>query len=202
MHAVQELFRACAQEHQPYVRKMAEVGSARADTQHVKKPRAASVVWNYFGLRADSKGVVSLKKIRSLYVKCVTRACQQKAVIQATWWLISRAQSDSLCWSSLCSTCLIKGKGTKFKEQHKSQPTIETVIKSASKYSPNSPQVLELNNAAAYYIAKDAQPFAAVERPGFWAMVAKLNPRHESTLLSLKYFGSTVKWKKNLFYQG
>ena len=37
-------------------------------------------------------------------------------------------------------------------------------IKSASKYSPNSSQVLVLNHAAAYYIAKDAQPFTTVER--------------------------------------
>ena len=54
-------------------------------------------------------------------------------------------------------------KGAKAKEQDKSQTTIESIIKSASKYSPNSPQVLELNHAVAYYIAKDAQP---VERPG------------------------------------
>ena len=59
-----------------------------------------------------------------------------------------------------------KGKGAKAKEQDKSQPTIESVIKSASKYSPNSPQVLELNHTVAYYIAKDAQTFATVDRQG------------------------------------
>ena len=92
---------------------------------------------------------------------------------------------------------LSKIKGAKAKEQDKSQSTIETAIKSASKYSPNSPQVLELNHAVAYYTAKDAQPFAAVERQGFRAMWQSLTLGMfyllESTLLSWKYLGSTVK---------
>ena len=62
MHVVLELFRTCAQENQPHVRKMAEVSSASVDAQFMKKPQAASVVWNYSGLRADSKGVVIAKE--------------------------------------------------------------------------------------------------------------------------------------------
>ena len=58
MHIVWELFRTCAPENQPHVRKMAEVSSASVDAQLMKEPRAVSVVWNYFGLTADSKGVV------------------------------------------------------------------------------------------------------------------------------------------------
>ena len=43
-----------------------------------------------------------------------------------------------------------KRKGAKAKEQDKSQPTIKSVIKSASKYSPNSLQVLELTRISSY----------------------------------------------------
>ena len=37
---------------------MTLVSSASVDAQHMKKPQAASVVWNYFGSTADSKGAV------------------------------------------------------------------------------------------------------------------------------------------------
>ena len=53
------------------------------------------------------------------------------------------------------------------------QPTIVNIVEMSKKY--NSNHVLELNRAVAYFITKDAQPFYTVERPGFRAMVAKLN---------------------------
>ena len=44
-------------------------------------------------------------------------------------------------------------------------------------------QAQQLNHAIAYFLAKDMQPFNTVEKPGFKAMVAKLNPRYlKSTL--------------------
>ena len=63
------------------------------------------------------------------------------------------------------------------------EPTIRNVYK---KYHSNSSQALELNHALAYFIAKDAQSFYTIERPGFRAMIAKLNPRYE--LQGQKYF--------------
>ena len=66
------------------------------------------------------------------------------------------------------------------------QPTIIDIVEISKKYNSNSPQALELNHAVAYFIAKDAQPFYIVERPGFKAMIAKLNPLYE--LLGRKYF--------------
>lgn len=53
---VPELLHACVQGyHASEGGKMAEGGSAGVEL--VKKPRAVSIVWDYFGLRADSKGV-------------------------------------------------------------------------------------------------------------------------------------------------
>ena len=66
------------------------------------------------------------------------------------------------------------------------QRTIIYVEELSKKYHSNSSQALELNRAVAYFIAKDAQVFYTVERPGFRAMIAKLNPRYE--LLGRKYF--------------
>ena len=66
------------------------------------------------------------------------------------------------------------------------QPTIIDVVELSKKYNSNSSQALELNRAVAYFIAKDAQPFYTIERLGFRAMIAKLNPRYE--LPGRKYF--------------
>ena len=59
------------------------------------------------------------------------------------------------------------------------QPTITDAIEATKKFSAKSPRALELNKAVAYFIAKDEQPFYTVEKPGFRALVAKLNPRYE-----------------------
>ena len=75
---------------------------------------------------------------------------------------------------------------TKPAETGTKQPTIVDLVEASKKFSSSSPQALELNRAVAYFIAKDAQPFYAVERPGFRTMVAKLNPRYE--LPGRKYF--------------
>ena len=66
------------------------------------------------------------------------------------------------------------------------QPTIIDIVEQSKKYHLNSSQALELNHAVTYFIAKDAQPFYTVERPGLRAMIAKLNPRYE--LPGRKYF--------------
>ena len=150
MHVVRKLFRACAQEHQPHVRKMAEVSSARADTQLVKKPRAASVIWNYFGLKADSKGVVIAEEDQKPVCQMCNKSVPAKGNNTSNLMAHLKEHHPTLYAEAFSAQpASSKGKGTKAKEQD-SQSTIETVIKSVSKYSPNSPQVRELNHTVAY----------------------------------------------------
>jgi len=66
------------------------------------------------------------------------------------------------------------------------QPSITDAIEASKKFNVKSPRALELNRAVAYFIAKDELPFYTVEKPGFRALVAKLNPRYE--LPGRKYF--------------
>lgn len=53
-------------------------------------------------------------------------------------------------------------------------------------YDPKRVQAQQLNHAVTYFLAKDMQPYNTVEKPGFKAMVAKLNPRYK--IPSRKHF--------------
>ena len=66
------------------------------------------------------------------------------------------------------------------------QATVTESFEASRKFSPTSPQAVELNKSVAYYLAKDVQPFYTVERPGFLALVLKLNPCYEPP--ERKYF--------------
>lgn len=77
-------------------------------------------------------------------------------------------------------------KSSKPPETGMKQPTIMDLVEMSKKFPSNSPQAMELNRAVAYFVTKDVQPFYIVERPGFRAMMAKLNPRYE--LPGRKYF--------------
>ena len=66
------------------------------------------------------------------------------------------------------------------------QPTLQSVIEHGMHYDTKSVQAQQINHAIAYFLAKDMQPYNTVEKPGFKAMVAKLNPRYK--IPSRKHF--------------
>ena len=66
------------------------------------------------------------------------------------------------------------------------QPTLQSVIEHGMHYDPKSVQAQQINHAIAYFLVKDMQPYNTVEKPGFKAMVAKLNPRYK--IPSRKHF--------------
>ena len=66
------------------------------------------------------------------------------------------------------------------------QRILREALLAGNKFAANSPKAIELNKAVTYFIAKDAQPFSTVEKPGFKRMISKLNPRYQ--LPSRRYF--------------
>ena len=66
------------------------------------------------------------------------------------------------------------------------QPTLQSVIEHSIQYDPKSVQAQQLDYAVACFLTKDMQPYNTVEKPGFKAMVAKLNPRYK--IPSRKHF--------------
>ena len=69
--------------------------------------------------------------------------------------------------------------GTSKHSTSRTPGNIKEVLLASNKYIANSPQAIELNKAVTYFIAKEAQPFSLVEKPGFKRMVSKLNPRYQ-----------------------
>ena len=66
------------------------------------------------------------------------------------------------------------------------QPTLHGAIDKTKKYDPKSSQAQLLNNAVAYYIAKDMQSLYTVEKPEFRHLIHTLDPKYN--LPSRKYF--------------
>ena len=69
-----------------------------------------------------------------------------------------------------------------------SQTTVTELFEASRKFSPTSSQAVELNKSVAYYLAKDAQPFYTVERPGF-----RMNYPEGSILLKVRFLPCIVK---------
>ena len=162
----------------------------------VKKPNTTSIVWNYFGLEANKGGTPKPDK------NPICRSCKRsipakggntsnlmahlkehhaELYVEALSAQKSKDRRKNVVDSDSAST---SGTG----KHSVSAPTnnIKEVLLASRKYTANSPQALELNKAVTYFIAKDAQPFSVVEKPGFKRMISKLNPRYQ--LPSRKYF--------------
>ena len=59
-------------------------------------------------------------------------------------------------------------------------------------------EAYRLNNAVAYFLAKDMQRYNTIEKPGFKAMVAKLNLRYK--IPSWKHFAEQKMYQRNNGY--
>ena len=162
----------------------------------VRKPRAVSVVWDYFGLKTNENGTVIVTEEQKPVCRTCHRSVPAKGGNTSNLMAHLKEHHPELYTEAMSSQKSSRDgiigtkKNAKAKPAEASgtlkQPTIIDVVEISKKYNSNSPQALELNRAVAYFIAKDAQPFYIVERPGFRAMIAKLNPRYE--LPGRKYF--------------
>ena len=151
----------------------------------VKKPRATSVVWNYFGLKTDSRGVPIAEEEH----RPVCRTCGKSVPAKGgnTSNLMSHLKDPHpMLYAEAFPGPSNKAKSTVSKNKLTSQPSIVEMIESGKKFNPQSLQAQEINRAVAYFIAKDAQPFITVERPGFKALISKLSPRY--VIPSRKHF--------------
>lgn len=64
--------------------------------------------------------------------------------------------------------------------QSETQPTVKSMFAAPSGLLPsNSPRVKNLNEAVAYFVCKDSQPFTAVEGVGFRHLMNQAEPRYQ-----------------------
>ena len=161
----------------------------------MRKPRAVSVAWDYFGLKTNKNGTIVVTEEQKPVCQTCHRSVPAKGgntsnlmahlkehhpELYAEALLSQKSSKDGISGSKQNVTKPAEAAGMP------KQPTIIDLVEMSKKYNSNSHQALELNRAVTYFIAKDAQPFYTIERPGFRAMVAKLNPRYE--LPGRKYF--------------
>ena len=169
-------------------------------TSLVRKPRAVSVVWDYFGLRMDDNGsVITLEEQRPVCRTCY-KSVPAKGGNTSNLMAHLKEHHPELYAEALTSQKSKEGNSStknnmKTAETGSKQPTIIDLVEAARKFSSNSPQALMLNRAVAYFIAKDAQPFYTVER--FRAMVASLirdmNFLVKNTLWNINFLNCTMK---------
>ena len=160
---------------------MEDSGSCQSDTL-VKKPNTISVVWNYFGLKADSEGRPIVKECGSPVCKVCGKVVPAKGGNTSN--LITHLRDHhpdkySEAWPKVAKkACSTKGKFV--------QPTLHELQERSMKYPSQSNITKELNSAVTFYLATDMQPISSVERPGFRHLISKLNPRYQ--LPSRKHF--------------
>ena len=152
----------------------------------VKKPKAVSVVWNYFGLRADSDGQVLVEESDLP----VCKECYKDVPAKSgnTSNLLVHLRDHHPMKYAEAYPKIAKGMKGRSKVDSRSQPTLEQTYERTTKYSSQSPTAIELNSAVMHFVAKDMRPLSIVDKPGFQhtCMVSKLNPRYQ--LPSRKHF--------------
>ena len=159
---------------------MAEISTVRLNL--VKKKNTKSIVWNYFGIKADENGV----QIPGEESRPICRTCHKTVLSKGgntSNLFVHLRDGHPALYKEATKT---QAKPSKGKEKEGRQPTLEATMERGSYYDPRSKQAQELDHAVAYYLAKDMQPYYTVERPGFKKMVSKLNPLYK--LPSRKHF--------------
>ena len=166
-----------------YLKMGSSSSTASSELTLTKKPKAVSIVWDYFGLKADNEGRVLTEK-ESLPV---CRVCLKEVPAKSgntSNMLVHLREHHPNKYSEAHPK--VAKKGIKAKGDGQVQPTLQQTYERATKYPPQSPTAVELNSAVTYFIAKDMRPVSIVEKPGFQHMVSKLNPRYQ--LHSRKHF--------------
>ena len=149
----------------------------------MKKPKAVSIVWDYFGLRSDNEGRALTEKESVPVCRVCLKEVPAKSGNTSNMLVHLREHHPDKCSEAHPK---VAKKGIKAKGNGLVQPTLQQTYERATKYPPQSPTAVELNSAVTYFIAKDMRPVSIVEKPGFQHMVSKLNPRYQ--LPSRKHF--------------
>ena len=158
---------------------------ASSVTRLVKKPNSKSVIWNYFGVSADDTG----RPIDGSEKKPICRTCNKQVPSKdanTSNMFAHLRDVHPLLYKEAMKTKEATTRPTSSTQRDHKQPTLQSVIEHGMHYDPKSVQAQQFNHAVAYFLAKDMQPYNTVEKPGFKAMVAKLNPRYK--IPSRKHF--------------
>ena len=145
----------------------------------VKKANSKSIVWNYFGLKANEHGIALPEEEERPICRTCKKAVPAKGGNTSNLLTHLRDHHPDL-YAEAIPHCSHTTKATKH------QPTLHEVIDKTKKYAPKSSRAQLLNKAVAYYIAKDMQSLYTVEKPGFRHLIHTLDPKYN--LPSRKYF--------------
>ena len=147
----------------------------------VRKHKAKSPAWDYFGLRVDLEGRVVKSTADQPVCKTCGKAVPSKGGSTTNLYTHLEDHHPEL-YSEVAPKIPKRSKATasvSVQPHDTSQPTLFQTIERSSVYAPNSSQAQELNRAVTYFLAKDMQPIATVDKPGFQHMVSRLNPRYQ-----------------------
>ena len=152
-----------------------------------KKRNTYSVVWDYFGLKANQDGTLVLSETHSPVCRLCGRSIPAKG--GNTTNLLTHLREchpdvyadvqPKVAKRGAASTSTVPTVASK-------QPTLQQSVERTSKYPAQSAVAQELNYAVTYFLAKDVHPLHTVDKPGFRQLVFKLNPRYQ--LPSRKHF--------------
>ena len=124
----------------------------------IKKPHTTSVVWNYFGVKANEHGIPIEDEIE----EPICRVC--KKVVPAkqsnTSNLFRHLQDHH---PEIYSDINVPCKSKSSTSSTMRQLSIVESVSMSTPYAPSSKKAKRLNRAVAIYLAKDMQPFYTVE---------------------------------------
>jgi len=149
----------------------------------VKKPNSKSVVWKYFGIRANESGIPIPRNEK----KPLCRTCNKEVPCKDgnTSNVFTHLQdAHPMLYTEAMNSKETATSNTTLRDPK--QLTLQSVVDHGLYYDPKSPQAQQLNHAAIYFLSKDMQSYNTVEKPGFKAMITKSNPRYK--VPSRKYF--------------
>ena len=157
------------------------------DDALVPKPGTKSLVWGYFGLKAQGKAIDD--------GRVVCRSCQHSVVAKNgnTSNLISHLKVNHSRIYSEFQDAMKKNKAsasTSSDHVTQSQIKIQTSMEKCQLYEKKGKKWNELTASVTNYIAKEATPIRTVEKQGFKAMLKTFDSRYE--LPSRKYFSQNA----------
>lgn len=128
---------------------------AEAEERLVKKPNSKSIVWNYFGLKADEHDI----PLREEEDRPVCRTCKKAVPAKGgnTSNLLTHLRDHH---PDLHTEAIPHSSHTA--KATKRQPALHEVVDKSKRHDPKSSRAQELNRAIAYYIAKDMQSLYTV----------------------------------------